>query len=110
MVAETASWRELFAAAVAERGAVEVARELGYNNHTLVSRISKGRIDASPKFIARVIDRYHVVKCPHTGEKQARTGCQIWLDVAAPTHNPGALAQWRACQRCAHRPQGGSHA
>lgn len=103
----TTSWRPLFDAAVSARGAVVVARELGYNNHTLVSRIAKGHITASDKFIARVLVAYHVVACPHTGKQQARSQCSTWLGVAAPTHHPGSLSHWRACQRCPHKPEPG---
>lgn len=100
----TTSWRPLLDAAVAARGAVVVARELGYNNHTLVSRITKGHVAASEKFIARVVATYHTVSCPHTGKQQARTACSTWMGVAAPTHHPGSLSHWRACQRCPHAP------
>lgn len=48
--------------ALAALGAVRLAARLGYSNHTLVSRISKGHIEASALFKARVIDRLYVVQ------------------------------------------------
>lgn len=99
-------WRQLFDAALAVAGPVALARRLGYSNHTLVCRIARGHIPASPKFRARVIAAYHIVRCPHTGTDQPRADCQR-SHAAPPTHNPGAMAHWRACQRCPHKP--GAH-
>ncbi|MDB5802305.1 MAG: putative LacI family transcriptional regulator [Rhodocyclales bacterium] len=104
MSAPDINWKPLFDTAIQEHGAVKVAAALGYRNHTLVSRIAKEHVPASPKFQARIIATYHTVVCPHTGKSQARQQCRIWL-MEAPTHNPGSLAQWRACQRCPHKPE-----
>ncbi len=95
-------WKPLFDHAIQEHGAVKVAAALGYRNHTLVSRIAKEHVPASPKFQQRIIATYHTVICPHTGKSQAQ--CRVLLGEA-PTHNPGRLAQWRACQRCIHKPE-----
>lgn len=97
-------WRELFDKALDDDGVVGVSRKLGYSNHTLVSRIAKDRVPASDKFRARVIACYHRVTCPHNGQSQARSDCSRAL-AAPPTHNPGAMAHWRACQRCPHKPE-----
>jgi hypothetical protein len=107
MATEAPLWRQLLDRAVQERGAVTVARDLGYHNHTLVSRVIHERIEASPKFQTRVLNRYNLVDCPHTGKQQARELCLTWCNTPAPTHNPASLMAWRACQRCPHRPGGG---
>ena len=103
-------WRELFDVALQADGPVAMARRLGYSNHTLVSRIAKGHIEPSEKFRLRVVAAYHVVRCPHTGAEQARSECNRGL-ATPPTHNPGAMAHWRACQRCPHKPgsEGATH-
>lgn len=100
-------WRQLFECAVQERGPVTVARDLGYHNHTLVSRIYSRHIEASGKFQARVLNRYNLVECPFTGTQQARELCKTWLGKPAPTHNPASLSAWRACQRCPHKQEAG---
>lgn len=96
-------WRDLFDKALDSDGPVGMARKLGYRNHTLVSRIAKGHIEASDKFRARLVACYHRVICPHTEVAQARAECAR-AHAAPPTHNPGAMAHWRACQRCPHKP------
>lgn len=102
----TDRWRVLFDTALAEKGPVGVARDLGYNNHTLVSRIVGGHVSPSTKFQARVLATYNVVRCPHSGRDQQRALCRTWVGIAAPTHNPASLAAWRACQRCPNKPGG----
>lgn len=103
-LADVPSWETLFRTALDVSGAVKVAAKLGYRNHTLVSRIAAGHVPASAKFQKRVIEAYHTVICPHTNKVQQRAACRIAL-TAAPTHHPGALQQWRACQRCPHKPE-----
>lgn len=99
-------WRALFDAAVEKDGAVRVAARLGYNNHTLVSRVRAGHVPASDKFRKRVIDRYFVVaQCPATGQEQPRSECRRLATGAAPTQNPLAMRIWKTCQNCAHKPE-----
>jgi hypothetical protein len=108
MDANVPLWRVLFDRALEDAGPVEVARSLGYSNHTLVSLIRSGKKDASDKFQTRVLAAYNVVQCPHSGQEQPRALCATWLGKAAPTHNPASLSAWRDCQRCPHRPATGS--
>ncbi|TVO57563.1 XRE family transcriptional regulator [Denitromonas halophila] len=102
----TPDWRALFDAAVEKDGAVRVAARLGYNNHTLVSRIANGHVPGSGKFQQRVIDRYFVVaECPATEREQPRSECRRLSRGAAPTHNPLSMRIWKTCQRCPHKPE-----
>lgn len=99
------NWRVLFDEALAALGAVRLAARLGYSNHTLVSRISKGHIEASALFKARVIDRLYVVaECPATLQPQPRSECARIATGPAPTQNPLSMRVWKTCQTCTHNP------
>lgn len=102
-------WRALLQRAVADagRGGVSrVAARLGVSR-PYVSQVLNGlRPHVPPQFVARVIDRLHVVdNCPATGLPQPRTECRRLGLGAPPTHNPLALRIWQACQRCPHKPE-----
>lgn len=98
-------WRALFDEALAELGTVRLAARLGYSNHTLVSRISRGHIEASEAFQARVIDRLFVVaECPATQQPQPRSECARIASGPAPTQNPLSMRVWKTCQSCPHNP------
>lgn len=100
------NWRAIFDAAIVRDGVVRVASRLGYNNHTLVSRVLHG-LEPSQRFIDRVIDRYHVVdRCPATLQSQSRAECRRIALGPAPTHNPLAMRIWKVCQGCQHKPEG----
>lgn len=99
-------WRQLFDQAVAKHGPVNLAVMLGYANHTLISRIKNGHIQASSQFQQRVLDRLHVVaECPATGLEEHRSHCRQIAGSPAPTHNPLAMRIWKVCQTCAHNPE-----
>ena len=100
-------WRALFDAALAAHGTVRLSGMLGYANHTLVSRIAKGHIEASAAFKTKIIERLYVVaECPATGLPQPRSECARIGRGAAPTHNPLAMRVWKICQTCPHKPEG----
>lgn len=99
-------WRQLFDAAVAKHGPVNLAVMLGYSNHTLVSRIKNGHVEASGQFQARVMDRLYIVaQCPATGLEEQRSHCKQIAHAKAPTHNPLAMRTWKVCQTCPHKPE-----
>lgn len=97
--------RELFDRALAEHGAVEVARRLGYRNHTGVSLIAAGKYTASTeKFGAKVLAVFGVVTCPHLCADIPRTECAGHALRPVPTSSPQKLRHWLACQQCPHKP------
>lgn len=108
MLAETTPrWRELLDAAVKEHGVVKVATEhLGYRNHTGLSRILKGHIEASGAFISAVMMAFDTVECPYLQKQIAITACRGHALRDAPTHDPFAMRHWRACHGCPNKHQG----
>lgn len=72
-----------------------------------VSRVMNGDMDPIPEsFVARVIDRLHVVaQCPATTLAQPRSECRRLARGPAPTHNPLSMRIWRICQTCPHKPE-----
>ncbi len=98
-------WRRLFDCALSDLGAVRLSRRLGYRNHTLVSLIRSGKEAASPRFQARVIELFHVVECPQTNARQARSECERIANGPAPTQNPHSMWIWKTCQTCPHKPE-----
>lgn len=106
MADATPLWRTLFDDAIGRYGPVLLAAKLGYNNHTLVSRINGGHVAASEIFQRRVIDRLHIVaECPVSGLEQPRAECKRLALCPAPTHNPLAMRFWKVCQTCQHKPE-----
>lgn len=104
-----ADWLELLRAQVEAKGVVTVAKELGYKNHTGVSLAVRGQYPASTMHIERrVLATYHTIECPHSRETHHRSRCSEIATREAPTHNPLAMQQWRACQRCEFKPSGGT--
>lgn len=102
----TPLWRSLFDEAIAKHGAVRLAAMLGYSNHTLVSRIKNGHVEASGQFQRRVIDRLHIVaECPASGLEQPRSECKRLALGPAPTQNPLTMRFWKVCQNCKHKPE-----
>lgn len=96
-----------------KRGKAGVATRLGFKR-AYVSRVIatlEGRSSGFPNgvpqpFIARVMDRLHVIReCPATHQPQPRGECQRIGNGAAPTHNPLALRIWKVCQGCQHKPE-----
>lgn len=104
-------WLALLRQAVADansagRGGISrVAARLGVTR-SYVSQVLNGlRANVPDAFVARVIDRLHVVaECPATGLPQPRSECRRLGLGAAPTHNPLAMRIWKACQQCPHKP------
>lgn len=110
VIAAVPDWRVLLASEVARhpRGRAGVAIRLGVSR-TYVSRaLSDGKsgFEVVPQqFIARVIDRLHVIReCPATMQPQPRAECQRIGNGPAPTHNPLSMRIWRECQQCPHKP------
>lgn len=105
MTTEKPRWRQLFDDAVKAHGTVGLARMLGYNNHTLVSRILRGHVEASDKFQARVLRVLTLIDCPHLGQPITDETCTGYASrsfgaIAAPD-----VPHWRACKKCPHRKE-----
>lgn len=103
-------WLPLLRQAVADHGrggVTHVAARLGVTR-SYVSQVLNGLrpADVPQQFIARVIDRLHVVtECPATLQAQARSECVRLALGDAPTHNPLAMRVWKTCQSCPHKPE-----
>ncbi|THF60940.1 helix-turn-helix domain-containing protein [Pseudothauera rhizosphaerae] len=106
-------WKTLLHQAVADAnqaggrgGVTRVARCLGVSRAYVSQALNGLRPHVPPAFIARVIDRLHVVaECPASNQPQPRSECRRLALGAAPTHNPLAMRFWKACQSCPHRPE-----
>ena len=109
-VSSAPDWRALLAAEVETnpKGKAGVAIRLGVSRAYVSRALSSGSAAfkaVPPKFIARVIDRLHVIpECPATGQPQPRSDCMRIGNGAAPTHNPLSMRIWIECQRCPHKP------
>ena len=104
-----ADWRAILAREVDlhPRGKAGVAARLGVSRAYVSRAMSEGTgayAKVPQRFIARVIDRFHVVDfCPATWQPQPRHECNK-ANRPAPTHNPLAMRIWRCCQTCPHKP------
>lgn len=104
-MSETA-WREVFDAALAKFGTVGLSRALGYNNHTLVSRIAKGNVNASDKFKQRLMQRFTRVDCPHLKQSITPQECTAYATRSYSAINAAEVPHFRACKKCPRRPEG----
>lgn len=52
----------------------------------------------------RVVAALGALDCPAQGEPISLIECQSYREKKAPTHNPQAMQQWKACQHCTHNP------
>ena len=100
------NWEVLLEEAIAAGSMRQVATRLGYSSTTL-SLVRSGKyLGKTDRIAARVLEVYAVVQCPYQGERITLEICKETALGKAPTHNPTKMAQWRACQKCARRPQG----
>lgn len=106
-MSETA-WRDVFDAALAKFGTVGLARELGYNNHTLVSRIAKGDVEASSKFKQRLMQRLARINCPYLQQSITPQECTAFSSRSFAAINAPDVPHFRTCKKCQHRQEGGS--
>ena len=103
-------WRDILRREVAAdpRGKAGVAERLGVSR-SYVSRVlsdGKSHIPPSRRFLAKLEAEYGQVDCPYLQRPVARSTCHRALGPA-PTHNPALIIQWRACQKCPLKPEGG---
>ena len=101
MTANTAEWFTLLAEECARTSTGKVAERLGYSR-TAISLILNGKYLGKPDKIAKAVIRVlqASVACPFTGADVEKAVCREKSASRAPTHNPQAMAQWSACQRC----------
>jgi DNA-binding transcriptional regulator YdaS (Cro superfamily) len=98
------------AAATGGRGGVtRVAQRIG-RSRTYVSQALNGlnKTAVSPLFIARVIDAYGGVTCPHLQTELKLSECRAiatrdWAVICGTGYEK--LEQWKACQNCQHKPK-----
>lgn len=103
-----ADWKALLAAAVEKTSITQVAAKLDVSR-TTISLVMGGKYPArTDRIAAKVLDIYARLICPHTGIDISHAECRATATGATPTSSPQAMRQWRACQGCAHKPQGGN--
>lgn len=103
-------WRALLEKAVSNhpKGKAGVALRLkvcrSYVSRVLSAADGKWALKHVPdKFIARVLQCFHVVQCPAQGIDVSYDACAR-ANGPVPTHNPMAVSLWRKCQTCPNKP------
>lgn len=95
----------LLAAEVAASNKTKAGERIGMSR-TAVSLILANRY-ASPSTAGverRVMETLGRIDCVALGEVINTDQCQSYREKPAPTHNPQAMQQWRACQHCPINP------
>lgn len=81
-----------------------VARAIGISA-SAVSLLLKGRYPAMDTSAMEArIRGLAGIDCPHLRQRVTSEHCRATALGPCPTHTPEALAAWRACQGCPHRP------
>ena len=96
----------LDAVAQHKKGKAGVAVRLGCCR-TLLSRIlsPNDNTPISEALSQKIIDTYHLTPdCPAIQEPIPRSECERIANGPAPMHNPTAMARWKICQTCPHKP------
>jgi len=110
MACENEEWRRLLEREVENdpRGKAGVAEKLSVSRAYVSRVLSRGasRIAPSRRFLAKIEAVYGRVDCPWLGRGIPRGRCYQSLGPA-PVHNPAQVMQWRACQKCPLKPDGG---
>lgn len=105
-------WRALLTQeikAAGKKGKSRVAARLGVSR-SYVSRVTNpdgksAYAEVPQSFIDRVINRFHVVRCPPRGDAEVPHRECAKANDSAPTHNPLQMYIWRECQRCPNKPE-----
>lgn len=100
-------WRDVARqlAATDPRGLAGLAERIGYSR-TALSLAVNGRYPAGEGRIAKeILGLLPQVACPFLGQRIDRQLCAAIALGAPPTTNPNRVRHWRACQRCAHKPE-----
>lgn len=103
--AEPPLFVRLLAAEVAASNKTKASQRIGMSR-TAVSLILANRY-ASPSTAGverRVMETLGRIDCVALDEVINTDQCQSYREKPAPTHNPQAMQQWRACQHCTHNP------
>lgn len=99
-------WFQLLKAACELHGVNQVARMLGYNNHSGTSQVLAGKYAGkTDAFAARVMKTFDVVRCPYSRQQIQVQQCREIAMARAPLNNPMKMQQWRACQQCKNKPE-----
>ncbi|MBA4289369.1 MAG: hypothetical protein C0439_10400 [Pseudomonas sp.] len=96
---------QLLGAEVARSNMTKTGQRIGMSR-TAVSLVLANRYP-SPSTAGverRVMDVLGRLECVALGEVVTSAQCQSYREKAAPTHNPSAMQNWRACQFCANNP------
>lgn len=103
--AEPPLFVSLLGAEVARSNMTKTGKRIGMSR-TAVSLVLANRYP-SPSTAGverRVMDVLGRIDCLAIGEVVTAEQCQSYRKKPAPTHNPQAMQQWKACQHCSHNP------
>ncbi|MBD9499972.1 helix-turn-helix domain-containing protein [Pseudomonas sp. PDM17] len=98
-------WVCLLAAEVEQTNRTRAGERIGMSR-SAVSLVLSNRYP-SPSTSAverRVVAALGALDCPAQGEPISLIECQSYREKKAPTHNPQAMQQWKACQHCTNNP------
>lgn len=98
-------WICLLAAEVEQTNRTRAGERIGMSR-SAVSLVLSNRYP-SPSTAAverRVVAALGALECPAQGETIGLIECQTYRERKAPTHNPQAMQQWKACQHCPNNP------
>lgn len=99
----------LLAAEVAASNMTKASQRIGMSR-TAVSLVLANRY-ASPSTAGverRVMETLGRIVCVALEAEINTDQCQTYREKPAPTHNPQAMQQWRACQHCPINPDCGN--
>lgn len=82
-----------------------IAKEIGYDR-TSVSRWINEPDYNGAHIAAAVLARYNRFACPHLKQEITPLECAGYACRRCPTSNARDARHWKACQTCAHKPNG----
>lgn len=100
---EMPHWISLLLIRVAAIGVRQTAGELGVS-HALVSQVLLRKL-AGPTLRQRVMEQWSEIECAPYEDHISIERCELRQKMPCPTHNPMAMARWRACLQCQNNPQ-----
>lgn len=98
------NWMDMLKAEADRTSIGEVAERIGYSR-TAISLVLSGKYPGKTDKVARAVTRIlaQSIACPYSGKDIPPEECRALSTRRAPTHNPQALGQWRACQQCQNK-------
>ena len=103
------NWMEMLRAEADRTSIGDAAIRIGYSR-TAISLVLAGKYAGKTDKVAKAVSRVLAtsVDCPYLGDHITSEACREKSLSRAPTHNPQAMGQWRACQRCPNKCKKGN--